>query len=252
MLRTISKYTALSGLMMTAFTVCVHAYESDGKQAFSYTYIEGGYLNRRNNDVSPFAGAPLAANVDAGNGDGFFLRGSLNLIGGLYIYGAYEEDKSVYDLSAPIDGEVFSGEFDVRYRSRRAGLGFHTKITDNADVFVQAGLTYSSFLSTSQNVTRSSDGASLTVDLRESRTQYAANAEVGARVWAAGKLELAGSAIWREAQAIDSLSTDNVMLGNDFGGRAEARFHISQSFSLSAEYERTSMDRFLIAARVQF
>lgn len=252
MLRAISTHLTLAGLMMTAITVSAQADENDGRQGFSYTYIEGGYLNRRNNDVSPFAGAPIVASVDVGNGDGFFLRGSLNLIGGLYVFGAYEEDKSVYDLSAPIDGEVFSGDFDVRYRSRRVGFGYHTEITDNADVFVQAGLTYSSFLSTSQSITRVSDGSAITVDLRESRTQYAANAEIGARIWAAEKLELAGSAIWREAQAIDNLSIGNVKLGNDFGGRAEARFHINQSFSLSAEYERTSMDRFLFAARVQF
>lgn len=253
-MRTRHSIIPLVGLAIAFSCSSAHAQNQSGDTPeFSYSYIEAAYLRRNGGLNAQLIDNGLPSNFSAGDGNGFTVRGSFEVENGVYFFGAFERETADYGISASTGTDTLTGDFDVKYHSGRLGIGYYNRLGANMDVFYQAGVSYSEFRAGTGSVIQASDGVSIPIDLTdESQSGFSGNAEVGIRARLALQLELHGSVFWQGVQRVEKEDADSLKLADDFGAKVAARYNISDTFSIGAEYQRSKIDRFLVVARARF
>lgn len=244
---------AAAALLLAAMTGGVSAQQPQSTAAFSYSFFEASYLRRTSGlDVTLVDGG-LPTEVDAGPGNGFFVRGSIEVEDGVYLFAAYEREESDYDIQASLAGDTVRGEFDVRFQAARAGIGYVVNLRQSLDLYVQAGLSVGEFKAGTGSVVPSGGGAAIPVDFSdESQSGVSGTVEIGLRTRIGGALELDGALNWHGARKLELADADSLSLTGKIGARAAARFLVNDTFSIGAEYQKASADRLLVSVRVRF
>ena len=244
----------LVGLTIALSTSPLYAQDTSGEHVkLSYSYVEAAYLRREGGLNSQLVDNGLPSDVLAGDGNGFLVRASIEVEDGVYFFGAFEREKSDYDLAASIGTDLLLGDFDVTYQSGRIGIGYFNHLGKNLDLYYQFGVTYSEFRAGSGVATQVSDGTTIPIDLSdESQNGISGNFEIGLRKNIADKIEVDGSLFWNGAQRVEREDADSLKLADDFGGKIAARFNLNSVFSVGAEYQRSKLDRFLVVVRARF
>ncbi len=220
---------------------------------FSYTYLEASFLHRIDGLDTQLVDGGVPSDVQANDGNGFFLRGSVEVQEGVFIFGGYEREESDYDISAPFGGETVSGDFDVTYQNFRVGLGYITNINNNMDLYVKAGLTYGEFKAGTGTLTGTTTGTSVPIDFSdESQSGVSGVVEAGIRTRLSDEIEFDGALNYNGARKLDLADADSLKLTGEFGARAAVRFLITDTLSLGAEYQKGSSDRILASVRARF
>ena len=252
------KYTIkiLSAVGMAAALTQAPVFAQDGQneaEKFSYSYIEAAFLHRTGGLNTQLIDGGLPTDFSAGDGNGFAIRGSIEVEDGVYFFGAFEREEADYGVSASTGTDTLTGDFGVKYHSARLGIGYYSSLNSKLDVFYQAGMSYSEFRAGTGAVTQLSDGASIPIDLTdESQNGFSGNAQVGLRAQFAPRLELEGAVFWQGVQRVEQEDADSLKLADDFGAKVAARFNVNSVFSIGAEYQRSKINRFLFVARARF
>ena len=245
--------SATTSVMLVGYTQGVSAQQSQEDNAFSYSYLEASFLHRMDGLDAQLVDGGVPSDVSAGDGNGVFLRGSIEMQKGVFLFAAYEREESDYDISAPFGGETVTGDFDVRFQNVRFGLGYVANLTENTDFYFQGGLTYGEFRAGTGTVTGANNGTSIPIDFSdESQSGVSGIVEAGIRTRLADMVEFDGAINYNGARKLELADADSLKLTGEFGARAAVRFLVTDTFSLGAEYQRGSSDRLLATIRARF
>ena len=164
----------------------------------SYTYVEGGYAQIKLDNVaeygSPHTGVVRYKDLDT---DGFFVGGSIELVGSLYAFGAYRDGSGDLESSwqSPFTDAGYRVSIDADTTQYNLGLGYHWGLSDRTDLLAEL-----SYYSTEVDVdvdTVFGDPAGLDGD--------DVRASVGVRHWMADSVEVWGKASFTDGDAYDQV-----------------------------------------------
>lgn len=123
----------------------------------SYTFLEGGYANDDVEGSADVGGTPLSFD---GDGDGFFIGGSFNLLPNFFVFGRYKETDLDFDVR--LGGASASGDADLERIT--AGVGAALPLNQVLDL--TGNIAYEDFEIDGEGTSASDDGISGDVGLR--------------------------------------------------------------------------------------
>ena len=231
----------------------VLAQENRNDTAFSYSFLEASFMHRMDGLDTQLVDGGVPSDVLAGDGNGFFLKGSIEVQKGVFLFATYEREESDYGISAPFGGETVSGDFDVRFQNVAAGLGYIVDVNENVDLYFKGGLTYGEFLAGTGTVTGATNGTSIPIDFRdESQSGVSGVVEFGLRTRFSSFIEFDGALSYHGARKLELADADSLQISSELGARAAVRFLLTDTISLGAEYQLGSSDRLLATIRARF
>lgn len=234
-------------------TPTASAQDTGGGAGFSYSFIEASFLHRMDGLDTQLIDGGLPSDVLAGDGNGFFLRSSMELQDGVFVFAEYEREESDYDISAAFGGETVSGDFDVRSQSARFGLGYFWSASNNMDVYFQGGLSIGEFKAGMGTVVGETSGTSIPIDFAdESQSGVSGLAELGLRTRFSDVIEFDAAVNYQGARKLELADADSLKLSGEIGARAAVRFLATDAFSIGAEFQKGSSDRLLVSVRARF
>lgn len=244
---------AATCLTTGVFSPSVLGQESQNNSSFSYSYLEASFMHRMDGLDVQLVDGGVPSDVLADDGNGFFLRGSIEVQDGVFLFATYEREESDYGISAPFGGETVSGDFDVKFQNVAAGLGYIVNVNENLDLYFQAGLTYGEFRAGTGTVAGAGSGTSIPIDFSdESQSGVSGVMEFGVRTRLTNFIEFDGAVNYNGARKLELADADSLQLSGEFGARAAVRFLVTDTFSLGAEYQQGSSDRLLATIRARF
>ncbi|MBO6503201.1 MAG: hypothetical protein JJ850_15665 [Kordiimonadaceae bacterium] len=251
------KLLAAFGASCSAIAILIaptaSAQDTAGGADFSYTFLEASFLHRMDGLDTQLIDGGLPSNVLAGDGNGFFLRGSVEVQEGVFVFAEYEREESDYDISAAFGGETVSGDFDVRSQSARFGLGYFWSASNNTDVYFQGGLSVAEFKAGTGTVIGETSGTSIPIDFAdESQSGVSGLAEIGLRTRFSDAIEFDAAVNYQGARKLELADADSLKLSGEIGARAAVRFLATDAFSIGAEFQKGTSDRLLVSVRARF
>lgn len=234
-------------------TPSVSAQDTGGGADFSYTFFEASFMHRMSGLDAQLIDGGLPTDVLADDGNGFFLRGSVEMQDGVFLFAEYERETSDYGISAAFGGETVVGDFDVRSQSARFGLGYVWQASDNTDLIFQAGMSLGEFKAGTGTVVGETSGTSIPIDFAdESQSGVSGMAELGLRTRLSDVIELDAAVNYQGARKLELADADSLKLSGEIGARAAVRFLATDTFSIGAEFQKGASDRLLVSVRARF
>lgn len=202
-----------------------------------YTYLELRYIKRNVGVLFNLGGPAANTSLEAQDGRGYAIAGSLLLLRNLYVVGEYTEDIDV-DLNGALANATPNTLFPDTLRTRytRFGVGLRFTLVPGMDAFGEVGWEKNKLnLSTDIDLTLN-DGVSISFGgLDEDSVDF----KLGLRLAVGQRLELTGYARQTQAQLRDLRIDANghIQLSDDTVFGFAAAYYLSRRIAIGANYE---------------